>query len=164
MSSPFQPSPPVPPPAADPADDWSQSLLTATVLPDGVRGAVAQQQPVVVFVAGQAGSGKSLAVDMVHAALSRRGGAVRVDRDAYKVVHPHYPDFLVQDVRTAGVRVRPETYRWQAEVEAHVRACQRPVLWQPGIGKALFNEEHSHGAQLTRATLLHARMTPPRTH
>jgi hypothetical protein len=27
----------------------------------------------------------------------------------------------------------------------------------------LFNEEHKHGAELTRATLLHARMTPPRT-
>ncbi|MCF3143765.1 hypothetical protein [Streptomyces platensis] len=26
----------------------------------------------------------------------------------------------------------------------------------------LFNEEHKHGAELTRATLLHARMTPPR--
>nr|MDT0521284.1 hypothetical protein [Streptomyces sp. DSM 41633] len=28
---------------------------------------------------------------------------------------------------------------------------------------ALFNEEHKHGTELTRATLLHARMTPPRT-
>ncbi|WP_367140694.1 MULTISPECIES: hypothetical protein [Streptomyces] len=28
---------------------------------------------------------------------------------------------------------------------------------------ALFNEEHKEGAELTRATLLHARMTPPRT-
>ncbi|MFI5945575.1 hypothetical protein ACIBCB_35760 [Streptomyces uncialis] len=28
---------------------------------------------------------------------------------------------------------------------------------------ALFNEEHKRGAELTRATLLHARMTPPRT-
>ncbi|WJV51763.1 hypothetical protein [Streptomyces flavofungini] len=27
----------------------------------------------------------------------------------------------------------------------------------------LFNEEHQHGAELTRSTLLHARMTPPRT-
>ncbi|MFB6931305.1 hypothetical protein [Streptomyces chartreusis] len=28
---------------------------------------------------------------------------------------------------------------------------------------ALFNEEHKNGAELTRASLLHARMTPPRT-
>ncbi|MGK5548673.1 zeta toxin family protein [Streptomyces sp. URMC 127] len=75
----------------------------------------------VVFVAGQAGSGKTAVVDLVHAALGRRGGAVRVDRDAYKNVHPHYADFLAEDVRSAGVRVRPETYRWQAVVEARVR-------------------------------------------
>ncbi|MGA4953778.1 zeta toxin family protein [Streptomyces lydicamycinicus] len=75
----------------------------------------------VVFIAGQPGSGKTLVVDLVHAALRRRGGAVRVDRDAYKDAHPHYTAFLIEDVRTAGVRVRPETYRWQADVEAQVR-------------------------------------------
>ncbi|MDX2576731.1 zeta toxin family protein [Streptomyces scabiei] len=75
-----------------------------------------------MFVAGQAGSGKTLVVDLVHAALERRGGAVRVDRDAYKNIHPHYAALLSEDVRTAGVRVRSETYRWQVEVEARVRA------------------------------------------
>ncbi|WP_307628842.1 zeta toxin family protein [Streptomyces turgidiscabies] len=78
-------------------------------------------RPVVVFVAAQPGSGKTLVVDLVHAALMKRGGAVRVDRDAYKNVHPRYTAFLAEDVRTAGVRVRPETYQWQAGVEAEVR-------------------------------------------
>jgi ABC-type branched-subunit amino acid transport system ATPase component len=55
-----------------------------------------------VFVAGQAGSGKTGVVDLVHAALQRRGGAVRVDRDAYKAVRPRYTAFLAEDVRTAG--------------------------------------------------------------
>ncbi|MBP2055798.1 hypothetical protein J2Z21_008814 [Streptomyces griseochromogenes] len=51
-------------------------------------------------------------VDLVYAALRRRGGAVRADRDAYKSAHPCYADFLTEDVRTAGVQVRrPETYR-----------------------------------------------------
>ncbi|WP_406003349.1 zeta toxin family protein [Streptomyces sp. NBC_00829] len=35
------------------------------VLPGAVSGAVPQQHPVVVFVAGQAGSGKTLVMDMV---------------------------------------------------------------------------------------------------
>ncbi|MGW4784905.1 zeta toxin family protein [Streptomyces sp. NPDC004230] len=96
--------------------------MADAVLPGVLDGVVSQPRPVVVFVAGQPGSGKSLVVDVVHRALERRGGAVRVDRDAYKDVHPHYTDFLAEDVRTAGVRVRPETYRWQAEVEARVRA------------------------------------------
>ncbi|MFF9526928.1 zeta toxin family protein [Streptomyces achromogenes] len=38
-------------------------------------------------------------------------------------VHRRYAELLAADVRTAGVKVRPDTSRWQAEVEAHVRAC-----------------------------------------
>ncbi|MEV5982808.1 zeta toxin family protein [Streptomyces sp. NPDC052114] len=99
-----------------------EEVLASQILPILAKGAVPQEQPVVVFVAGQAGSGKTLVIDLVHTALNRRGGAVRVDRDAYKAVHPRYLAFLDQDVRTAGVRVRPETYRWQAEAEDRVRA------------------------------------------
>ncbi|WP_405454382.1 zeta toxin family protein [Streptomyces achromogenes] len=105
----------------------------APVLPSALCGAVAQEQPVVVFVAGQAGSGKTLVMDLVQAALQRRGGAVRVDRDAYKAVHPRYSAFLAEDVRTAGVRVREETYRWQAEVEARARPCRYDVVVEEAL-------------------------------
>lgn len=130
MSSSSQPQAPLPTleSAADLAGDWSQSILTARVLPGVMQGAVPQQQPVVVFVAGQPGSGKSLVADLVHAALGQRGGAVRVDHDEYKAVHPHYRTFLDEDVRTAGVRVRPQTYWWQAEVEARARALRCDVV------------------------------------
>ncbi|MGW7328141.1 zeta toxin family protein, partial [Streptomyces sp. NPDC054840] len=94
---------------------------------------VTQEHPVVVFVAGQAGSGKTLVMDLVHAALEQRGGAVRVDRDTYKAVHPNYENFLAEDVRTAGVRVRPETYRWQAEVEAHARGRRFDVVAEEAL-------------------------------
>ncbi|UVN59437.1 zeta toxin family protein [Streptomyces albus] len=92
-----------------------------------------QEHPVVVFVAGQAGSGKTAVMDLVQTALQPRGGAVRVDRDAYKAVHPRYAAFLAEDVRTAGVKVRPETYRWQAEVEAHARACRYDVVAEEAL-------------------------------
>ncbi|WP_308402693.1 zeta toxin family protein [Streptomyces sp. AC550_RSS872] len=98
-----------------------EEILASQILPTWTKDAAPQQQPVVVFVAGPPGSGKTLVVDLVHAALMRRGGGVRVDRDAYKSAHPHYTAFLAEDVRTAGVRVRPETYQWQAGIEAHVR-------------------------------------------
>ncbi|TGG78529.1 Zeta toxin family protein [Streptomyces albus] len=105
----------------------------APVLPGAVHGAVPQEHPVVVFVAGQAGSGKTAVMDLVQTALQPRGGAVRVDRDAYKAVHPRYAAFLAEDVRTAGVKVRPETYRWQAEVEAHARACRYDVVAEEAL-------------------------------
>ncbi|MGW2600008.1 zeta toxin family protein [Streptomyces klenkii] len=108
-------------------------LLAEVIVPGLTAGAVTQEHPVVVFVLGQAGSGKTLVMDLVHAALHRRGGAVRVDRDTYKAVHPHYPGFLAEDVRTAGVRVRPETYHWQAEVEARARAGRYDVVAEEAL-------------------------------
>ncbi|GGY79032.1 ATP/GTP-binding protein [Streptomyces omiyaensis] len=108
-------------------------LLAEVIAPKLLAGAVAQEHPVVVFVAGQAGSGKTLVMDLVHAALEQRGGAVRVDRDGYKALHPHYSTFLAEDVRTAGVRVRPETYRWQAEVEALARSSRFDVVAEEAL-------------------------------
>ncbi|WP_245766711.1 zeta toxin family protein [Streptomyces colonosanans] len=107
--------------------------LLAEVIVQLTGGAVAQEHPVVVFVAGQAGSGKTLVMDLVHSALEQRGGAVRVDRDGYKTLHPHYSTFLTEDVRTAGVRVRPETYRWQAEVEARARSRRFDVVAEEAL-------------------------------
>lgn len=57
----------------------------------------------------------------MHAALNRRGGAVRIGSDLYKAAHPHYTGLLAEDVRTAGAKVRPDVRRWQAAVEAYVR-------------------------------------------
>ncbi|MFD9240649.1 zeta toxin family protein [Streptomyces sp. NPDC059556] len=108
-------------------------LLAKVIVPKLMAGAVTQEHPVVVFVAGQAGSGKTLVMDLVHAALEQRGGAVRVDRDGYKAFHPHYNTFLIEDVRTAGVRVRPETYRWQAEVEARARGRRFDVVAEEAL-------------------------------
>ncbi|WP_438453084.1 zeta toxin family protein [Streptomyces asiaticus] len=102
-------------------DGGAEEVLTNTVLPSALEGAVPQARPVVVYVLGQPSSGKTTVIDLVHAALAVRGGAVRVDRDAYKALHPHYSQYLAEDVRTAGERVRPETYCWQAAVEAAVR-------------------------------------------
>lgn len=58
---------------------------------------------------------------------------MRVNRDAYKAAHPRYTAFLAEDVRTAGVRVRPETYDWQAEVEAHARAGRYDVVAEEAL-------------------------------
>ncbi|MFI1177521.1 zeta toxin family protein [Streptomyces melanogenes] len=125
-SSPSQPS--SIPAGLAPGAGRARPVLETTVLPPAVCGAVAQEEPVVVFVAGQGGSGKTFVMDVVHAALDRRGGAVRVERDAYKAAHPRYEEFLAEDVRTAGVRVRTDTYRWQAEVEARARAGRYDVV------------------------------------
>ncbi len=99
----------------------SYDVLHRVILPTATRDVLAQPRPVVVVVAGQPGAGKTRIAGLVQAALAHRGGAVRVGRDLYKPAHRHYPSLLAANVRTAGTLVRPDTTRWQAAVEAHVR-------------------------------------------
>ncbi|MER5974210.1 zeta toxin family protein [Streptomyces sp. NPDC002055] len=96
-------------------------VLHRVILPTALKGGVRQDRPVVVIVGGQPGAGKTAVADLVQAALDGRGGAVRVCSDLYKAAHRRYGEYLAGDVRTAGVKVRPDTRRWQAAVEDHVR-------------------------------------------
>jgi predicted ABC-type ATPase len=113
----------------------SERIVADQILPALLGGAVAQAQPVVVFVAGEAGTGKTLVVDLVLAALAARGGVVRVDRDLYKQVHPSYDRHLAEDVRTAGVRVRTDTYRWAARVEERLRKLRLDAVVEAPLGR-----------------------------
>ena len=103
------------------SDEESRKVLGQIIVTAGLEGAVRQEQPVVVFVAGQPGSGKTELGDLVQASLGPRGGAVRIGSDLYKSAHPRYAALLAEDPRTAGVKVRPDTRRWQAAMEEHAR-------------------------------------------
>ncbi|MGW6706125.1 zeta toxin family protein [Streptomyces sp. NPDC054956] len=96
-------------------------ILATEILPTWTAQAVPQSQPVVIVVAGPAGAGKSRLCELLLAVLARRGGAVLIGRDLYKKAHPQYAELMREDDLTAGVRVRPDVLRWQAEVEAYVR-------------------------------------------
>ncbi|WP_329169386.1 zeta toxin family protein (plasmid) [Streptomyces sp. NBC_01267] len=113
-----------------------QDVLHRLLLPEATSAAVEQELPVVVLVAGQPGAGKTEIADLVQAALDHRGGAVRVCRDLYKPVHPEYAAFLAADIRTAGVRVRADTSRWQAQVEERVRACRFDAVVESALADA----------------------------
>ncbi|WP_309238903.1 zeta toxin family protein [Streptomyces lunaelactis] len=103
------------------AEGQHEEILTSEILPTWTKDAVPQERPVVVLVLGPAGSGKSTLCELLKAALDRRGGAVLIGRDLYKDAHPQYAELMQRDDRTAGVRVRPDVLRWQAEVEEYVR-------------------------------------------
>ncbi|MFC9498407.1 zeta toxin family protein [Streptomyces sp. NPDC056982] len=98
-----------------------EEILTSRILPAWTKHAVPQEQPVVVLVAGPPGSGKSTLCDLLTKTLDRRGGAVLIGRDLYKAAHPEYEVLMQCDDRVAGVKVRPDVLRWQAEVEEYVR-------------------------------------------
>ncbi|WP_185908620.1 zeta toxin family protein, partial [Streptomyces sp. WAC02707] len=112
-----------------------QRILDAH-LSQWTAGAVPQERPVVVVVAGQPGAGKTTFADLIQAALARRGGAVRVCRDLYKTAHPSYRALLAADIRTAGAGIRPDTGYWQAGVEEHVRACRFDAVVESALADA----------------------------
>lgn len=102
--------------------EWQhQEILASQIQPTWTKDAVAQEQHVVVVLAGPPGSGKSTLVTLLKAVLDQRGGGVWICRDLYKNFHPAYAELLQRDDRIAGVQVRPDVLRWQAEVEEHVR-------------------------------------------
>ncbi|MER8159957.1 zeta toxin family protein [Streptomyces sp. NPDC094472] len=101
--------------------DEHRQVLERVILPAWTKSAVRQDRPTVVVVGGQPGAGKTAIADLVHAALNHRGGAVRIGSDLYKAAHRRYAELLAADVRTAGVKVRPDTRGWQAAVEEYVR-------------------------------------------
>lgn len=56
-----------------------------------------------------------------------------VGADLYKAVHEQYETHVEDDVRTAGVKVRADTRRWQARVEEHVRECRYDALVESSL-------------------------------
>jgi hypothetical protein len=119
-------------------------ILNRVILPAATRGAVRQQRPVVLVVAGQPGAGKTPIADLVQAVLDRRGGAVRIGQDLYKSAHRHYTNLLTADARTAGMLIRPDTVRWQAAVEAHVRDERFDAV----VESALADPDHFRASSL----------------
>ncbi|MGW6571967.1 zeta toxin family protein [Streptomyces sp. NPDC054945] len=114
--------------SAVPLGEAEHLQILAACLPQWTAGGVPQDRPVLVIVAGQPGSGKSTVAELLHAALSARGGAVRISSDLYKSAHRKYARLREWDVRTAGTGVRADTRRWQAEVEAYARSARLDVV------------------------------------
>lgn len=118
------------------SDAESADVLDRVILPVWTGGAVSQEKPVVLLVAGPPGSGKSTLGDLLLPVLGLRGGAVRVGADLYKAVHQDYERLMSQDVRTAGTTVRTDTRRWQAAVEEHVRSRRLDALVETAFADA----------------------------
>lgn len=139
-------------------EERHRDVLVTTILPVVAKDATAQFSPVAVFVAGQPGVGKSTFADVVHHALAHRGGAVRISSDDYKRAHPCYPALLALDDRSAGVRTRPDTRRWQAEVENYTRrhrldAVIETALADPEEARTTFGAYRRAGHRVELAVL-----------
>ncbi len=100
----------------------SQRIFRDRIVPQQLAQGVSQQRPVVVFVAGQPGAGKTKTTESVKAMLDRRGGAIVVNSDYYKPYQPDYGRLLVEDDRNAAPYTSMDGRRWMADAERYLIA------------------------------------------
>ncbi|MFI5711785.1 zeta toxin family protein [Kribbella sp. NPDC051620] len=91
-----------------------RSRIVRTAL-DGTR----QDRPVVVFVAGQTGAGKTSVTELATTALARRGTPVNINLDTYKPQHPRYDQLVAEDDLTAGAYTSIDGHKWMEKAEAY---------------------------------------------
>ncbi len=103
-------------------------------MPDLLAQAEPQARPVVVFLAGQQGAGKSRMTGMVAARLAGRGAFADLDGDLYKPYHPAYEELTRRDDTLMAAYLGPDTWAWLAQAQEYVRSAvsmrssMRPVM------------------------------------
>lgn len=94
-------------------------IFDELIVPDLLARITPQEQPIVVYVMGQPGAGKTGMTPMLRRTL--RGRPVRISGDDFKAAHPDYLQLLEEEPRTAGERIRADYRAWQALAEQYVR-------------------------------------------
>jgi hypothetical protein len=95
----------------------------------------AQERPVVVYVMGAPGAGKTGASTMVRRALRDRR-PVWISGGLFKAAHPDYHRLLREHPRTASARIRADYKAWQARAEALVRERRADAVIEIAPGGA----------------------------
>ncbi|HVB45162.1 MAG TPA: zeta toxin family protein [Streptosporangiaceae bacterium] len=103
-------------------------IFCEEIVPDLLARPEPQEDPVVVFVVGQQGAGKSRVAGMVGGALARRGGFAELDSDLYKPYHPAYRALLRNDDRLMAAYLGPDSWAWLAQAHDYVRSRRVNVL------------------------------------
>ena len=106
----------------------SKRVFHSKIVESELLRAPSQANPVVVFVAGQPGAGKTRTTEEVKAQLDQRGGAAVVNSDFYKPFHPEYSRLLVEDDRNAAPYTSMDGRRWMAMAEEYLIGARADVI------------------------------------
>ena len=99
----------------------NERIFRQDIVPDVLTGS-SRARPVVVFVTGQTGAGKTALASLVTRALTRGDGTgpVSVNLDIYKPYHPEYDRLLAEDDTTVGAYTSIDGHKWMEKAEAYV--------------------------------------------
>lgn len=102
-------------------EDENRRIFHQEIVPDKMWGLQTQDDPVVVFLVGQPGAGKSRVSAMVATVLNARGGFVDIDSDLYKPYHPSYDALMAEDDKLMAAFTRADGRAWMARAHQYVR-------------------------------------------
>jgi len=139
-------------PVADPrAADYllppevGRRTFVQRIVPDLLARPASQDRPVVVFLVGQHGAGKTRVAAMTAERLGGSGGFADLDSDLYKPYHPRYDELLRGDDKLMAAYLGPDSWAWLAQAHDYVRARKINVL-KPETG-----QDHRTAARHMRA-------------
>ncbi|MGW7436477.1 zeta toxin family protein [Streptomyces sp. NPDC054849] len=104
-----------------------QQIFDEDIVPSFLTGITSHRRPLVVYVMGQPGSGKSRTADQLQHALRARG-AIRICGDDFKAMHPDYHRLLRTHPRTAGTEIRGDYRLWCTQAETYVRVRRGDLI------------------------------------
>ena len=119
----------------------NERIFRTRIIPGELSAATQQQHPIVVFIGGQTGAGKTAVADMITNALGRRGGFINANMDFYTPYHPHYPRLARADEATASALVRPDTESWWVRAQEHAIRMRYDVVIETAMRSAAEFEE-----------------------
>ncbi|MBT2411116.1 zeta toxin family protein [Streptomyces sp. ISL-12] len=138
------------------------AALHQVIIPEATKNSVPQKRPVVLFVAGQPGAGKTRVADLFQAVLHYRGGCVRTAplprpvRGPLPQTAPHRPHARAGRLRPRLPRSgRPHPHRPDR------RRTLRPALGEPA-GRLRHRAGHAYRRPHSPGPRPAARRTPPR--
>jgi UDP-N-acetylglucosamine kinase len=114
------------------SEDANEKTFRNRIVPQTLAG-TRQDRPVVVFVAGQTGAGKTAVTSMVDRALARGGQAVNLNLDTYKPFHPRHDELMEADDTTVGAYTSIDGHKWMEKAEAYAIENRFNVLMESAM-------------------------------
>ncbi|MFD8982004.1 zeta toxin family protein [Streptomyces sp. NPDC059564] len=103
-----------------------QLLYAELIAPTYLRRPVARDNPVVVYLVGEPGTDTLQAGWLVKRAM--RPGAIRLDPEKLRGVHPDYYQLLIDEPRTAAEAVCADSRAWMAQAQTYLRGLHADML------------------------------------
>ena len=114
------------------SEEENERRFRKAIVPQTLTG-TPQAQPIVVFVAGQTGAGKTAVTSIVEHALAQAGQAVNINLDTYKPFHPQYDELAAADDTTVGAYTSIDGHKWMEKAEAYAIESRVNVLMESAM-------------------------------